>query len=241
MSAQNIAEHLAKLQTLFNVALSEGLLTTNPVYRVKARTTNGKLAIGRQGFTSEHVCRIFEALNGETEDFKWIVRLLAFHGMRSGEACQLRCEDVTTLYGIPVLRVHDRYGCLKNRASVRDIPIHPECMGIVTYAQDVVSKHGAESWLFASLPPKKQGQAHWFQDYGSKFLRQKVRITDRRYTMHSFRHLWRTLARECEMPESVSRSIMGHALGRGEHGAYGTAPSLKLRAHWIAKIDLLKA
>jgi hypothetical protein len=35
---------------------------------------------------------------------------------------------------------------------------------------------------------------------------------------------------------------MGHALGKGEHGAYGsTAPSLKLRAHWIAKIDLLKA
>ena len=52
-------------------------------------------------------------------------------------------------------------------------------------------------------------------------LREKVGIKDRRYTMHSFRHLWRTLARECEMPESVSRAIMGHALGSGEHGAYG--------------------
>ena len=108
-------------------------------------------------------------------------------------------------------------------------------------AQEVVAKHGAESWLFASLPAKKHGRAHWFQDYGSKFLRHKVGITDRRYTMHSFRHLWRTLARECEMPESVSRSIMGHALGRGEHGAYGSAPSLKLRSQWMAKIDLMKA
>ena len=49
------------------------------------------------------------------------------------------------------------------------------------------------------------------------------------------------LSEVAEWPESVSRSIMGHALGRGEHGAYGGALSLKLRAHWIAKIDLLKA
>ena len=57
--------------------------------------------------------------------------------------------------------------------------------------------------------------------------------------MHSFRHLWRTLGRECEMPESISRSIMGHTLGGGEHGAYGAAHSLKLRAEWIAKIQPL--
>ena len=41
------------------------------------------------------------------------------------------------------------------------------------------------------------------------------------------------------MPESVSRAIMGHTLGVGEHGAYGGAPSLKLRAEWMAKIDPL--
>ena len=86
---------------------------------------------------------------------------------------------------------------------------------------------------------KELGRGRWFQDYGSRFLRHKVAITDRRYTMHSFRHLWRTLARECEMPESVSRSLMGHTLGSGEHGAYGSAPSLKLRAEWMAKINPL--
>jgi integrase len=241
MSAQNIAEHLARLHTLFNVALSEGLIPTNPAYKVKARKANGKFAIGRQGFTSEHVRRIFEALNSESQDFKWIVRLLAYHGMRSGEVCQLRCEDVTNLHGVPVLCVHDRYGSVKNEPSIRDIPIHPECMGILEFAREVIAKHGPDAWLFSSVPAKNQGNADWFHKYGGKFLRQTVGITDRRYTMHSFRHLWRTLARECEMPESVSRSLMGHALGKGEHGAYGSAPSLKLRAQWMAKIDLSKA
>ena len=41
------------------------------------------------------------------------------------------------------------------------------------------------------------------------------------------------------MPESISRAIMGHTLGTGEHGAYGSVPSLNLRAKWLAKIDPL--
>ena len=155
MSALNIAEHLGKLHALFNVALSEGLVTANPASKVKARKANGKLADGRQAFTSDQVRAVFKALDFESEDFRWVVRLLAYHGMRSGEACQLRCDDVTMLQGVHVLRIHDRHGRVKNRASVRDIPIHPACMGIVAYAREVVAKHGAESWLFVSLPVKK--------------------------------------------------------------------------------------
>ncbi len=114
-------------------------------------------------------------------------------------------------------------------------------LGILRLARQVEAKYGIDSWLFPELPVKELGRGRWFQDYGSRFLRHTVGITDRRYTMHSFRHLWRTLARECEMPDSVSRAIMGHTLGSGEHGAYGGAPSVKLRAEWIAKIDPLGA
>jgi integrase len=146
---------------------------------------------------------------------------------------------VTTLHGVLVLRIHDLYGRVKNRASVRDIPVHPACEAISEWARRVAGNYGTGAWLFPTLPAKALGRGRWFQDYGSRFLRQKVGIADRRYTMHSFRHLWRTLARECEMPESVSRSIMGHTLGAGEHGAYGDAPSLRLRAQWIARIDPL--
>ena len=129
--------------------------------------------------------------------------------MRSGEVCQLRGADVTILHGFPVLRIHDLNGRVKNRSSIRDIPIHPACVAIANVAREAQAKHGPDAWLFPSLPAKTLGRARWFQDYGSRFLRHNVGISDRRYTMHSFRHLWRTLARECEMPESVSRAIMG--------------------------------
>jgi integrase len=239
MKSDNIAEHLCKVHVLFNLALSEGLVSTNPAHGIRARDFGIKLAAKRQGFTSNHVRDIFKALTGEADAFCWVVRLLAYHGMRSGEASQLRSADVTVLHGVPVLRVHDLHGRVKNRTSIRDIPIHPACMEILRVAKEVEAKHGSGSWLLPSLPVKELGRGRWFQDHGSRFLRHKVGISDRRYTMHSFRHLWRTLARECQMPESVSRAIMGHTLGSGEHGAYGGAPSLKLRAEWMDKIDPL--
>lgn len=239
LTSSNITQHLDKIHTLFNVALSEGKVDANPAYKIKARKDGGKLSDGRQGFTSTHVRNmILVKLKGEREDFGWIVRLLAYHGARSGEICQLRCDDVTTLHGVHVFRVHDRHGRVKNKASIRDVPIHPKCNKIVAYAKRVAAKHGADAWLFPDLPSQTQGRAHWFQNYASReFLRQTCGIKESWYTMHSLRHTWRTLAREIDMPEAVSRSLMGHSLGKDDHAGYGGVPSLRVRAEWMAKID----
>ena len=157
MKSGNIGEHLCKIHVLFNLALSEGIVSINPAHGIRARASGVKHAERRQGFTSEQVHRIFEALNGESAEFAWVVRLLAYHGMRSGEACQLRSADVTTLHGVPVLRVHDLHGRVKNRSSIRDIPIHPACMSILELAREVEARHGADCWLFPSTPGEGVG------------------------------------------------------------------------------------
>lgn len=240
-SAENVAAHLDRIHALFNLALGENIVTSNPAHKIKARPANKKHSDGRQGFTSGHVKSIFKALKGETDDFAWTIKLLAYHGMRGGEVCQLRVDDVAVESGMPVLRIHDRHGQVKNKNSVRDIPIHPMCKGIVAFARKVAKKHGADAWLFQSWEAQKQGRAHKFQNYGNReFLRQSVGIEDRCYVLHSFRHRFRTLCREAEMPDSVSRALMGHTLGAGEHGAYGGAPSLKKRSEWIKRINPLK-
>ena len=104
MKSANIGEHLCKMHVLFNLALSEGLVSNNPAHGIRARDFGIKLSAKRQGFTSAQVRDIFKALTGETDAFGWVVRLLAYHGMRSGEACQLRSADVTVLHGVPVLK-----------------------------------------------------------------------------------------------------------------------------------------
>ena len=134
LKPENVAGHLTRMHVLFSVAMGEGLIPTNPFHNVRVQKRSGSVSRRREGFTSEHVKAIFAALEEENEDFSWVVRLLAYHGMRSGEACQLRCDDVTVLHGVPVLRIHDLYGSLKNRASVRDIPIHPACKSILEKA-----------------------------------------------------------------------------------------------------------
>ena len=250
LTTGNIKQHLAKLHTLFNVALSEGIVSLNPAYKIKARPqTRDTLADDDKDFTPDHVRQIFAALPGEAADFQWIVRLLAYHGARSKEICQLRCADVTMRQGVSVIRIHDKSGGrVKNKQSVRDIPIHPKCKGIMAYARKVASEHGDGSWLFRSLKDSKAGREHGFQNYANdNFLRKKVGIKDRQpgrrqhdQTIHSFRHTFSTLCREVGMPDSVKYALKGHTLGKGEGGKYGSAPSLKLRAKWIAEVDPLK-
>jgi integrase len=169
-----------------------------------------------------------------------MVKLLAYHGTRSGELANLHVEDVTTSMGVPVLRIHRLLqGALKNPASRREIPIHPKCRRIIAYARGRMSdtQKAKGPYLFGSFPEWKDGRGKPFQKDASTWLRKVVKITDRALTIHCLRHTWRTLAREIDMPVSVSLAIMGHTRGKGEHAAYGGDVSLKLRAKWIARID----
>jgi integrase len=145
-SGSNVAQHLAKLQALFDLALSEGIVKLNPAHKIKARKA-AKLSGGKQGFDAAQMKRVLAALDGETADFQWIVKLLAFHGARSSEICQLKCGDVAKLSGVDVFRIHDQNGSVKNRQSVRDVPLHPKCKAIIAHA----TKRGADAW-YSSLP-----------------------------------------------------------------------------------------
>jgi integrase len=232
LSHRTATQYLESIHRLFAVALSEGLVDHNPAGGIKIRKVAGKFADHRRRrpFEPHQVRAIFAAMSDEPLAFRWIVKVCAYHGMRSGEVTQLRSEDVTTLFGVPVLRVHDRFGSIKNRFSQRDIPLHPRCEEFIDYARAVRGP-----WLFEPL----NWRSDRFQRYASVFLRTKAALTDRTLTMHSLRHTWRTLAREIGMPASVSRAIMGHAMGRDVHEAYGGGPSLRLMADWMARIDPL--
>ena len=222
-------QYLDGIHRLFAIAHSEGLVESNPVTGIKLRTARDKFIElqRRRPFEVNEIGLLFDALTNETEPFQWLVRLLVYHGMRSGEAAQLRVEDVTTISNVPVIRVHDRYGSLKNRHSHRDIPLHPKCCDFISFAQTV-----ANPWIF----PQGTLRSDRFQSHAGYFLRRKVGLTDRALTMHSLRHTWRTLAREICMPPAVSRAIMGHSMGGDVHDEYGGRPSLRLMAEWMSRM-----
>ena len=82
-----------------------------------------------------------------------------------------------------------------------------------------------------------QGRGPAFQRVANTWLR-KIGITDRRVTVHGFRHRWRTLARGLAMPVDVVEAVQGWA-AKGQSGAYGERVPLGLSAEWVARIGLL--
>ncbi|MEZ5850387.1 MAG: tyrosine-type recombinase/integrase [Hyphomicrobiaceae bacterium] len=236
----NVAQHLSSLHRLFAIGVSENVVASNPVTGVKAgKSSRFSDDDGKQAFTGVQVKTILDAsaqLTGRyARDAAWIIRLLAYHGARSGEIVQLRARDVTVSAGVPILRITDEVGSLKNRFSKRDIPIHAQCLDIVNHAQSLQP----DDWLFSSFADSPD-RALGFQRFASRFIRKNVGISDPGLTMHSLRHTWRTAAREIDMPLPVSMVIMGHSMGGGVHDRYGAAPSMREREKWMRKIDPTK-
>lgn len=225
------------MSTLFSTEMSNRIVDANPFHKIRIAKTGGKFVDeeGKEPFEPEQVRMIFDALPGEHLDFQWVTRLSAYHGGRSGEYAQLRKEDVTVSFGIPVLKLHDEHGSIKNSQSVRTIPLHPKCLEFIAYA-----KAAEGPWIFASFPLWKEGRRGApYQCRASDFIRKVVKISDPDLTIHSLRHTWTTLAREMEMPEHVACAITGHALGKNEHAKYGKRPSLKKQLEWLERIDPL--
>lgn len=251
LSRAGVEAHLEKMRTMFNVAIGEHALgiAANPFLLVRSR--KDKSGEGKRPFTIAQVGSILEhcragAVNAGGVEFELVTMILAYHGARSGEICQLTTHDVTEAYGVPVFNIHGRNGSVKNGAT-RQVPIHPACLDAIEAQVEIAERtaKGApdgSSWLFPETVWKEfhERGGDYQRKFGS-FLREIVKIKDDNRTLHSLRHTFRDLCREAEMPTDISAAIMGHSLGKGHHGAtYGLGVSIKKRADWLKKIDPLR-
>ena len=151
-TAQSTNKHLDMLKSVFGVSLSEGLTTINPAHGIKPPKPDHKHSDGKRGLTAEETRAIFAALRGETDDFQWIVKLLAYQGARSGEIAQLRCKDVRPISGVLAIDINDQGSKrVKNKSSHREIPVHPAIKReFAAFVEAVRAKHGDDTWLWTA-------------------------------------------------------------------------------------------
>lgn len=241
-SPENVARHLSSLHTLFSIAVSEGKMQSNPARDVRAhkpkQSFSSMKAARKKPLTPDHVRAIFKAMTALPIQDQWVIRLIVYHGARSGEIVQLEKNDIQAAHGVTFMRLRDDDNGrgIKNVHSVRDVPLHPECAGFVTF---VAAQKGPNVFNY---PVWKGGKASAFQHRINRYLRRvgALPADDHKVSLHSARHYWRDLAREVGMPQDVSRAITGHRLGRDTHDAgYGQGPSLRSRADWINRINPL--
>lgn len=229
--------YLGTASAVFGVADKRGVVRENPFRGVRAQADWAqKVRERRQPFDDAEAARVLAAARKRDGWVWWVTLLLAYTGARLEEVCGARAGDVQQVGAVWVLdiNVEGEGRTLKNRASVRKVPLHPAVLsaGFPGYARALP----AGGPLFPDLSPGRSGRrSDTATKHLARFLRGTVDIKDpRKVAAHSWRHRFVTLCREHGVPADASKAITGHAaVDVGDR--YGQFP-LPTLAAYVARI-----
>ena len=247
-SVANTNMKLSRLRTLLGWAYQNDLAQANVADGISVKVADsgkGK----RLPFSLDELQAIFASpiyakgdrpKRGKGEAAYWLPLLGLFTGARLEEIGQLRVSDVQhRTYPDPdgkmlsgwflhITESTDERGQanrIKNAASERLVPLHPELerLGFVAYVQGLKDQGGR---VFPDLVPNIYGRltAKWGEWFGP-YMRKVCGVTDKRKVFHSFRHTFKDYTRRAGIAEGVQRQLMGHA-GRDVADDYGSGYDL---------------
>ncbi|WP_163831990.1 site-specific integrase [Spartinivicinus ruber] len=221
----------------FNWMQRRDYIKANPFSGLKPRAKH-ITAKTKEAFTTSELRTLFgHYLNKDSQLKKiwqfWIPALALFTGARLEELAQLNVADIKQAGDIYYLDIND---CgthqLKNKASIRKIPLHDLLMSIEFL--DYVDSQEGQTKLFAlTLNGGLYGKSvtSWFSK-----LKRQIGFPPSK-VFHSFRHTFRDLAVESRVPSEHIKALLGHAQGDMTHGVYGSGFSLKLLNESMQQID----
>lgn len=232
-SPANVKMKLSRLRTLLQWAADNDYMKENVAAGVTVKDTQAaknkraefdlaslNLIFGTDIYTDGQ-----RPPRGRGEAAYWLPLLGLFTGARLEELGQLRPADVREIaypdadgterrsWFIRIAEDKDDDLKLKNAASERDVPVHPELerLGFLKFAKAAAKAKQAR--LFPRLTPNIYGRltAKWGEWFGPHL--RSIGVTDRRMVFHSFRHTFKQYARHAGIIEGVQRQIMGHSPG----------------------------
>jgi len=249
ISAPTVLKHVTALKTLGKYAEGTGLAASDPFvgFRLPRVKLKGGKAKPHVSFTKDELSEIVATLErkfSRTSADYWVPLVAIYQGARMEEICQLERSDLGIESGTKIhyMQITDEGAegkKVKNRASVRRVPIHPHLTS--RGFPDVLKEAEGSGYLFSDLVPDQRGRLGG--PYGkrfSRFLRKTVGIKDPKKVFHSFRHTWTDLAREAEIPEDMRLALAGREL-RGSEAGYGAGYSLTSMEAWLTRITPLAA
>ncbi|WP_431470906.1 DUF6538 domain-containing protein [Sphingosinithalassobacter sp. LHW66-3] len=233
-TAANTNTKLSRLRTILQWAVDNEYAEENvavgisvkDVDRAKNKRREFDLVSLNSIFSSPVFAKGERPAGGKGEAAYWLPTLALFTGARLEELGQLRVNSVVSLQ-YPDAAGEERTGWfirlredkeagtkLKNAASERDVPVHPELLRLGFLSLVQAAKDAAEERLFPRLRPNVYGRltAKW-GEWFSLYLRGECCVEDKRMVFHSFRHTFKHYARHVGIPEGVQRQIMGHSAG----------------------------
>lgn len=240
-AVNTINTRISFVRILLSIAKDRGLVEVN--HAEGATLADRKRAVeARKPYSPEQVQAVMAATESMRESqpaMYWLPRLARWTGARLNELHQLRKDDVQEREGIPGLMITDegKYAGglemrLKNKGSRRWVPLAEPVRGFVVWAEA-----RADGPLFPAKPNKFGIVSDAFSKRYGRFLRDVLKIADRRVTFHSWRHGFADMCRAAGVLPDVRMVLMGHTES-GVSGTYGTGEGLPPK-RLIEAMDLL--
>ena len=169
---------------------------------------------------------------------QWAMLIALFSGMRSGEICQLRVDDVRRDQGVWFFDIReDGPGQrVKTEAGIRMVPVHSTLMrcGFLDYL--AAAKRDESGQLFPALKHGgPDGKLNWYQTRKFTALRRLIGVTRPRTSFHSFRTNVGTALERARVPESEAVQVLGHEKLSMSYSLYSIGVDLKARSRDVVE------
>lgn len=255
--------HLEVLRNFLRFAVRKKVLPSNPAEGLQPLLKETvPLAEKRRPFGVDQLRQLFgsafyqSCAPGAAEPYTkrdrawrfWLPLIMLFSGCRPNEACSLTVDDVKqTAKGVSYLDFNDKGDekSLKNSASRRRVPIHPQLVSIgfldfVADRRSKAKKFGPR--LFPELKSKtgEPGNFAWYatRRFNEFFLPAEVKMEDRQ-SLYSIRHSVRDALRRIKASEEALFAIGGWSPSGGAavSSHYGNAKDPDLWVEEVAGIE----
>lgn len=255
LAPKTAQKYLDNLKGFLNWCVDESYLDKMPAPRRSRIAKGGNGKEDRLPFTIEQLKVIFstpqylghksagrryEAGDMIVKDGKyWIPLLGLFTGMRLGEIVQLTVADIKQENAIPYIDVNkeEEDKRLKTDSSARYVPIHPALvqLGFLDYVRESRKGKKVGERLFPEIEPGADGYySNNFSKYFARHL-DKVALTSRKLTFHSFRHNLTDSLVQAEVSDMLVKAILGHA-DHSVTASYGSRPPVATLYQAILKV-----
>ncbi|MCG4254111.1 tyrosine-type recombinase/integrase [Acetobacter senegalensis] len=221
VSGKTVKNHFSRLSALWMHLVQREMADRNPWAGWDFNITK---KIVRRGWTDDELTRLAHTpWNGTSVSratWAGIISVGMFTGMRLGEICNLRKQDIEIIEGVPCFHVRphaeDNWSP-KTSAGTRIIPIHSH---LLTMEGLNLLRETGEHYLFPDLTVSSTGERG--DNFARAFSKHKKRIgIPEDVTFHSFRHTVSTRLRnqEAHIRELWIDTVLGH---EASHKSQGT-------------------
>jgi len=249
ISPQSIKKYLGAVQALLGFAFQERFIPANTGAGIKVEGYTKKST--RRPFTKDELAQLFAAKlftaawshplsKSKVSDstLRWLFLLGLCTGARIEELGQILLADIKSEQGIPYIDVTDyvmdeidERKRVKTDGSIRVIPLHPKliALGFLDYVQRMRSSGAVR--LFPDLEADSLGVKTKEASRRANRLIDKAVGDDPRLVFYSFRHSFKDLCRDANIPKDVHDQLMGHSPA-DVGGGYGLGRAIgNLAAH----------